>query len=250
MKETQLTESSFLRHFPRSQNYSTVGKMQARHVKTKEVRFNDGANKYHEPRYNEEQAKKLWHDRADLKEFSYQSHKLAISVQFKQPKDGNIMSYANVFTTIYLSCMDCKLPSTEAMQYYVHWNRCRPERRGIERYCVRQIDQRMQSAKVGSIVTVLALQAKLVLEYVPLDQRIELIQDSYTKQVQPARMLARIQGIVDALAIKERTTEMAVTGPYEGLGKRTAETLHDSSTDSSITLPPKKRYMNQQERQR
>lgn len=225
--------------------------MQARLVKAKAVRFNESANTHHEPLYNEDQAKKMWYDRADLKEFSYQSHKQAISVQFKQPKDGNVMSYANAFTTIYSSCMDCKVPSTEALQYYVHWNRCRPERRGIERYCVRQMDQRMQEAKVGSIVTVLALQAKLVLEYVPLDQRTELIQANYTKQVQPARMLARIQGIVDALAIKEGSgSEGAVTGQYDGLGKRTAASLNDSFTHAEITLPPKKRYINQQEREK
>ena len=218
--------------------------MQSRHVKTKEVRFNEGANKHYEPLYNEEQAKRMWHNRADLKEFSYHSHRLAMSVQIKQPNDGNVMSYANVLTTIYLSCMSCKLPSTEALQYYVHWIRCRPERRGIERHCVHQMDQQMQNIKVGSIVAVLALQTKLVLESVPVNQKNELIQAAYTKQVQPARMFARIHGIVDALANKEGD----VTGQSEGLGKRIAAPFLDSLTHSGIAPPPKKRHLNQPEK--
>ena len=181
--------------------------MEAKNTTLKKVRFStEAANQQHESVYEaEEDSKTSWYGREDLKGFSYEAHKTALAVQFKQQKD-NVKSYANVFTRVYLSCIDGKLPSTKAFQYYVHWNRICPERRGIERYCVRDMNKFMQSRTWDSNILVLALQTKLVLERVPLEQRTEQIQAAYKRQVQPARVFARIQGIADAAANKETAT--------------------------------------------
>ena len=180
--------------------------MQQKTTTLKEVRFDEAANQQHESVYEaEEDPKTSWYEHEDLKGFSYEAHKTALAVQFKQQKD-NVKSYANVLSSVYVSCTEGKLPSTKAFQYYVHWNRMCPERRGIERYCVRNMNKSMQSRASDSHVMVLALQTKLVLERVPLEQRTEQIQAAYKRQVQPARVFARIQGIADAAANKETAT--------------------------------------------
>jgi hypothetical protein len=211
--------------------------MQQKTTTLKEVRFDEAANQQHESVYEaEEDPKTSWYEHEDLKGFSYEAHKTALAVQFKQQKD-NVKSYANVLSSVYVSCTEGKLPSTKAFQYYVHWNRMCPERRGIERYCVRNMNKSMQSRASDSHVMVLALQTKLVLDRVPLEQRTEEMQAAYKRQVQPARVFARIQGIADAAANKEEAT------PQTG-GKRT---IPNGSSDFSIArLPAKKRKLKQE----
>ena len=200
----------------------------------KKVRFNEAANKQHESAHDVEDSKTSWYQRGDFKGFSYQALKTARTVQFNEEKD-NAKSYASVVTNIYVCCMEGKLPSTNAFQYYVHWNLLCPERRGIERYCIQNMNKSMQRLTSDSNVMVLSLQTKLVLERVPLEQRTEMIQSAYKKQVQPARVFARIQGIADALASRETAT------PQEAGKKRT---LSNDSSDLSIArLPVKKRKL-------
>eukprot|EP00545_Synedropsis_sp_CCMP1620_P012452 CAMPEP_0119014252 /NCGR_PEP_ID=MMETSP1176-20130426/9438_1 /TAXON_ID=265551 /ORGANISM="Synedropsis recta cf, Strain CCMP1620" /LENGTH=168 /DNA_ID=CAMNT_0006967407 /DNA_START=393 /DNA_END=899 /DNA_ORIENTATION=+ len=59
-----------------------------------------------------------------------------------------------------------------------------------------------------SSVLVLALQSQLVLKRVPLSQRSEKIGEAYKKQVQPDRILARVQGIADATSNKEEISRL------------------------------------------
>jgi len=84
---------------------------------------------------------------------------------------------------------------------------------------------------------VLALQTKLVLDRVPLEQRSEETQAAYKKRVQPPRVFARIQGIADAAANKEEAT------PQTG-GKRTIP--NDSSDFLVARLPAKKGKLRQE----
>jgi hypothetical protein len=213
-------------------------KMQEKNTTLKKVRFDEAANKQHESAYayDAEDSNTRWYGNDDLKQFGYEVHKTGIAVQFKQQKD-NVKSYANILTSIYLSCMEGKLPATKDFQLYVHWNRICPERRGIERYCVRNMNTARQTSTFDSNIKVLALQTKLVLERVPPHERTEKIKAAYKKQVQPARVFARIQGIADAAANKDTATHQ------EGR-KRTVSNC--SSDCSSPRLPLKKRKLNQE----
>ena len=210
--------------------------MQQKTTILKRVRFSEAHNKQHEAVHDLEDFKTCWYQRDDYTGFSYEAHITALAVQFKKPND-NAKSYANILISVYMSCMKGTLPSMKAFQYYVHWNRICPERRGIERYCVRNMNKSMQSRTSDSNVTVLALQTQLVLERVPRQQRTEKIQSAYKKQAQSAHVFARIQGIADALANKEMATPQAVR-------KRTVPS--DSSDLSIAPLSVKKRKFTQE----
>lgn len=212
---------------------------------TKKVIFNEAINKQGQSVYNAEEARSSWLRMADFRRLSYETHRASLSIQFKQPRD-NKKSYGSVLTQVYASCMTGKLPSKQAFQLYVQWCRVCPERRGIERYCVRHMASALKARISDANVLVLALQTQMALEKVPLSQRADKIREAYKEQVQPARVLARIQGIADATSIKEE----AVSSPVikSGCKRSVSETFQsvESPTMEKARLPVKKRkFFNQ-----
>jgi hypothetical protein len=210
----------------------------------KKVSFNEDFNKQGESAYTLKESQSSWMRRQEMNDISHDVHRTSLGIQFKQPTN-NPKSYASVLTRVYASCLDGKLPSKQIFQLYVHWNRICPERRGIEKYCVKNMMAAMKERTSDANIMVLAIQTQLVLEKVPLVKRSEKIQAAYKAAAQPARVLARIRGISDAASTQEVTS--SPTPVVAKSSKRSISTVsqqqqvHDVSQIEMTKLPTKKR---------
>lgn len=215
-------------------------------VAGKKVRFDEASNSFAEPEHGVEDSKTSWYKHDDLKQISYEVHRTSLATQFKQ-SSNNPLSYANVMKQVYADCMDGKLPSKKAFKYFVHWHRACPERRGIERYCVRNLASEVRERASNSVILVLALQTQLKLESRESPaERETRIHEAYQEDVKAARVFARLKGIADATVTKTEAP------PNQTRGKRKVSSTNFSNTSShtqhplqnvQVRLPVKKRKL-------
>jgi hypothetical protein len=111
-------------------------------------------------------------------------------------------------------------------QRYLRWNKLYTEIRGMESYCARNLIERINQHKLTIRKNLFDLQAKLRSFNLVPEIRNKILKDAYARDVQPDRILARVQGIVDAASLKRMREEASSAG------------LFLSDTCESVTIAP------------
>jgi hypothetical protein len=169
----------------------------------KRVWFSEGSNIIHKLQYNEDKDNSLrWYSRQDLIRFSSEMRHSTLNLLSKQQgledRDREKIAFNNVLSRIFSACRAERLPTESDFQRYMSWNKASPDLRGIERYCAEDLTNVLKKHKAKITNDLLLSQERLRKEGVAREISSQFIRFAYRKEVKAYRILARIQGIVDA----------------------------------------------------
>jgi hypothetical protein len=169
----------------------------------KRVWFSESSNMIHTLQYDEDKDDLLrWYSRQDLMRFSFEMRRSALTLSSQQQRledhDREKVALNNVLSRIFSACREEKLPTESDFRRYMSWNKFSPDLRGIERYCAGDLADLLSEHKIKIIKELLLFQNELRKEGLAPDIICELIRSAYMKEVKAYRILARIQGIIDA----------------------------------------------------
>lgn len=151
---------------------------------------------------SEEEKSEIWWMRSDFETFSSHARLLARETALREKDDKK--GYKMVFLGGYLACEREAGPTESQKHYLRQWTKVAFSRRGIERWCIEDLDDLRADRRKKSISAV--LDAQDCSGNMTRESRIEFIKSAYVSRTLGARRFAVLLAEGDQHAVRSRSS--------------------------------------------